>query len=390
MSPLIGRRVLHPGAWWLWALGLATAASRTTHPVLLALIIAVAAYVVARRRSDAPWALAFRLYVWLGVLIVVIRILARVVLGGGDGPTVILVLPEFSLPAWMAGIRLLGPVSAEAVLGGAYDGMRLATMVICLGAANALANPKRLVYALPSALYEVGTSVAVALAMAPQLTESFQRVRRARRLRGGVPPAAERRRWWAWRGVRRRLAAMRAIRAIVMPVFSDALERSLALAAAMDSRGYGRGGGLSSRWRLVTGVLMLAGLAGLSVGAYGLLDPTTPRLLGPLMVAGGVLLAAAGFAVAGRRVKRTRYRPDRWRAGEWAVLISGAIAAGGVVLAGLVSPADGGASLQAAPEVSLLPPAVPPLALAAVVAAVVPAWLAPAPPLTTSEPRAAR
>ena len=28
-------RALHPGAWWLWALGLATAASRTTNPLLL-------------------------------------------------------------------------------------------------------------------------------------------------------------------------------------------------------------------------------------------------------------------------------------------------------------------------------------------------------------------
>jgi len=35
-------RALHPGAWWLWALGLAAAASRTTNPLLLALVVAVA------------------------------------------------------------------------------------------------------------------------------------------------------------------------------------------------------------------------------------------------------------------------------------------------------------------------------------------------------------
>ena len=43
-------RALHPGAWWLWALGLATAASRTTNPLLLALIIAV----VGVRRVRPP------------------------------------------------------------------------------------------------------------------------------------------------------------------------------------------------------------------------------------------------------------------------------------------------------------------------------------------------
>ena len=42
-------RDLHPGAWWLWALGLAAAASRTTNPLLLALVLAVVAH--GRRRA---------------------------------------------------------------------------------------------------------------------------------------------------------------------------------------------------------------------------------------------------------------------------------------------------------------------------------------------------
>ena len=78
-------RALHPVAWWLWALGLAVAASRTTNPLLLGAIIAVASWVVMARRSDAPWAKAFRLYVIAGVAVVVIRVLFRVLFGGGDG-----------------------------------------------------------------------------------------------------------------------------------------------------------------------------------------------------------------------------------------------------------------------------------------------------------------
>ncbi|WP_378193649.1 hypothetical protein [Actinoallomurus acaciae] len=31
-------RDLHPGAWWLWTLGLVTAANRTTNPWLLAAV----------------------------------------------------------------------------------------------------------------------------------------------------------------------------------------------------------------------------------------------------------------------------------------------------------------------------------------------------------------
>ena len=66
-------RPLHPGAWWLWATGLATAASRTTNPILLALILVVAGYVVACRRTTAPWARAYGFYLRMGLVVVAIR-----------------------------------------------------------------------------------------------------------------------------------------------------------------------------------------------------------------------------------------------------------------------------------------------------------------------------
>ncbi|GAA4011085.1 CbiQ family ECF transporter T component [Allokutzneria multivorans] len=298
-------RTLHPGAWWLWALGLATAASRTTNPLLLALILAVAGFVVAHRRGDAPWALAFRMYVLLGAVIVFSRVVFRIIFGGGQGEIVLFTLPQIPLPEWAAGIRLFGPVAAEQLLGGFYDGLRLATMVVCLGAANALANPKRMLKAVPSALYEIGAAVVVALSVAPQLIESVLRVRRARRLRGGAQKG------------------MKALRAIVIPVLTDALDRSLALAAAMDSRGYGRTGTRQRGPRLLTGFLVIGGLAGICVGVYGLLDGTAPRYLGGPVLAGGLALAIAGFVLGGRRVPRTVYRPDSWRAPELLVAACG-------------------------------------------------------------------
>src|SRR4051794_36530689 len=254
-------RALHPGAWWLWALGLAAAASRTTNPLLLGLIVVVAGLVVSARRGDAPWAFAFKFYLWAGLFVVLSRVLFRVVFGGGYGEHILFTLPSVPLPAWATGIRLFGPVAAEQVLAGLYDGMRLAAMLICLGAANALADPKRMLKAVPGALYEVGTAVVVALSVAPQLVESVLRVRRARRLRGG------------------RQRGLQALRGIAMPVLVDALDRSLALAAAMDSRGYGRGTGATRRVRLATGTLLVAGLLGVCVGVYGLLDGTSPGWL---------------------------------------------------------------------------------------------------------------
>ena len=67
-------RFLHPVAWWLWALALAAAASRTLNPILLTAIIAVAALVVASRRPHAPWAGSFRAFMWLGLFVLLVRV----------------------------------------------------------------------------------------------------------------------------------------------------------------------------------------------------------------------------------------------------------------------------------------------------------------------------
>jgi energy-coupling factor transport system permease protein len=300
-------RDLHPVAWWVWALGLATAASFTTNPYLLLLLIGVACLAVAARRSAQPWADSFRIYLWLGVVIVVIRVVFRILVGGGDAGRVLIHLPSIPLPHWTLGLRLLGPVTQESLLGGLYDGLRLAAIVICVGSANALANPKRLLRSVPPALYEVGSALVVAVTVLPQLADSVRRVRAAQLLRGG-----ETRR-------------VRGLRRLLVPVLEDSLERSLALAAGMDTRGYGRTGGATPRERRTTGGLMLLGLGAVCVGVYGGLDATTPAWLGRPMLVLGAVVSVVAVRLAGRRVARTRYRPDRWRWPELVVAASGVL-----------------------------------------------------------------
>jgi energy-coupling factor transport system permease protein len=168
---------------------------------------------------------------------------------------------------------------------------------------------------LPGALYELGVAVTVALSVAPQLVQSVQRVRKARQLRGA-----------GGRGGRRR-GSRGALRAIAIPVLHDALERSLRLAAAMDSRGYGRTGSASRGSRRLTAALLLTGLAGLCVGAYGLLGAGLPGVAGAAGFGAGAGLCLAGLVLGGRRVSRSQYRPDPWRWPEWAVAGCGVVSA---------------------------------------------------------------
>ncbi len=356
-------RSLHPVAWWLWALGLATAATRTTNPILLATILAVAGLVVAARRGSAPWARAFRVYLILGLVVIAVRIVFRMVLGaapeGSDGH-LLFRLPSVGLPDWMAGIHLGGRIEAEDVLAAAYDGLRLATMLCCVGAANALADPKRALRSLPGALYEIGVAVVVALTVAPQMIESGQRVLPARRLRGES-------------GGRYRL-----LHRLVLPVLQDALARSLALAAAMESRGYGRTRPAAARIRHTSAGLVVAGLIALAVGGYGVLNSAGGSYGLPALLV-GVGCCCAGLYLGGRRQVRTRYRPDRWQLPEWVAAVSGALAAAGCFAPGIGTVLNPPTSPLTWPTVAVLP-------LLGVLLAALPAVLTPTPPAMPTGP----
>ena len=315
MSGTARTRRIHAGAWWVWALALGVTATRTTNPVLLVLILAVTGYVTATCRPATPWSRSYGTFLRLAGVVLVIRVAFHVLLGGVTGPTILVRLPEVPLPAWAAGIRLGGPLSAEGVLNALYDGLRLAVLLVCVGAANSLADPRRLLKSLPAALYEVSVAVVVALTTAPQLIVSATRIRRARQLRGATAKG------------------IRGFTSLLVPVVEDAFERSLSMAATMDSRGYGRAGDVDRRTRALTGACVIGGLAGLTLGAYGSLDTTAPSALGLPVLLLGAALGAAGLAIGSRRVPRTRYRPDRWAGLETLIAGSGIAAVVGIIVA---------------------------------------------------------
>jgi energy-coupling factor transport system permease protein len=363
-------RWLHPGSWWLWALGLAAAASRTTNPLLLLLIVAAAAVVVNARRPDAPWGRSFGFFHKLGVLVIVVRVGVQILFGATLGTTVLVELPGIGLPSWLAGVRLGGDITLESILMALYDGLRLATILICVGAANSLASPTRLLKSVPAALYELGVSVVVALTFTPQLVSDVDRLRTARRLRG------------------RPTSGPRAIAGAAIPVLEGALERSVTLAAAMDSRGYGRRGPVPARQRRTASAMLLGGLVAACIGTYGLVSADAPVLLGLPMLAVGVAASVSGVALAGRTSVRTRYRPDPWLSPEWLVAGSGAL----VALAFAAAAWAGVAGMTATVD----PPAWPGLpwvALVALAIATTPALTAPPVPRMLTDrdlPRPAR
>lgn len=364
---LAGHRVLHPVAWWVWGLGLATAAAHTTNPILLALVVAVAAWVVLQRREvGASSGLAPFLVV--GALAIALRVILTVALGNGvSGQVVLVQLPQVQLPSWVAGLRLGGPVTLESVVAAAVEGARLAATLACFGAANALASPRRLLRYAPATLYDVGTAVVVALTYAPQMAEHAGRVRAARRLRGHDG-----------RGLRE-------VARLAIPVLEGSLDRSLHLAASMESRGYGRTPVRGPRARTLGSALALLGGAGILGGLYGVLARASGGWLGlPMLLAGSVVTALA-LVLGARGDARTAYRRDPWRTPEWVVSALGV----GVAAVLVAADARGWEGVHLA-QVPLQAPGMPPALLAVVGATALAGVLTPLPPGLARAHEAAR
>ncbi|MDJ0343654.1 CbiQ family ECF transporter T component, partial [Streptomyces sp. PH10-H1] len=314
------------------------------------------------RRTDAPWARSYGAFLKLGLVVLAIRLVFAILLGSPiPGTHTLFTLPEIPLPDWARGVRLGGKVTAEGLLFALYDGMKLATLLVCVGAANALANPARLLKSLPGALYEAGVAVVVAMTFAPNLVTDVQRLRAARRLRGRED-----------RGVR-------ALLQVGLPVLEGALERSVALAAAMDARGYGRSADVPPAIRRTTAALTLGGLLGVCAGTYALLSASGAGYGVPVLLL-GLVSALAGLRLGGRRSIRSRYRPDRWGIRAW--LVSGS----GVAVAALMIWAASHDPLALAPStIPLTAPTLPLWPALSVLAGLLPAFVSPLPaPLPAS------
>lgn len=349
-------RLAHPLAWWIWAGALAAAISRLANPLLLLLAIGVVVVVVLNRRDpSAPGSLS--VIGIIGLAAVVMRLVVSVVFGSGRyGRTVLVDAPVVPLPDWLGGIRLGGPVTAEGLATAGVEGLRLAAILIVLAAANLLASPRRLLRYLPASLDDIGTTMVIGLAYAPALADDAARVRRARRLRGH-----------GGRGIRE-------VAATLPVVLDGALERALALAASMDTRGYGRRrAGTASRR---SGIALLVGSFGALAGVYGLFDATTPTAVALALALGGTLVASLAGVYRARSDRRTRYRRDPWGLPETLTALSGLLTAAAAVAAGLSSSPV--TRMETLPVQGL---ALPLLALPVLAVAAAPAWVTPAPPL---------
>jgi energy-coupling factor transporter transmembrane protein EcfT len=243
---------LHPLTWWLWALGLAISVIRFDDTIFTLVVIGVVAVVVVSIRENAPWSKSFNWTLKLSAWILLVRTIIGVLIGVPIPGTTLFTVPILPLPDWMPGIRIGGTVTFERLSSAITEGILICAIIVIFGAATSLTSPHKLLRVLPVYIYEFGISIVIATSVLPQLVTSLARIRQAQKLRG------------------QSLRGFTSWKRVAIPLLEESLARSLDLAAAMDSRGYGLNKNRSKyrhiKWRgmdslVVSTALIMIGLS---------------------------------------------------------------------------------------------------------------------------------
>jgi len=199
-------------AFAAWSAAALVVVLTSTNPVYRVLVLLVALNVLlALRRPDASLR---ALFIAVGVAAVLATLLNAVL--SHTGQHVLFIVPE-QIPG------IGGPITAEAVLYGADVALGIAAAVLAITPLSRVLHPHDLVDAFPAPLQRSAALIGAALNLVPAMARNAVAISEAQRMRGSSG------------------ARLRDWHAVAAPVVLSALDDSLQLAEAMDSRGFGNG-----------------------------------------------------------------------------------------------------------------------------------------------------
>ncbi|MFM1984119.1 MAG: hypothetical protein RL723_554 [Actinomycetota bacterium] len=241
----------HPASWWIFGIAMASAAALSRDLIILGSLCFISIVILALKKERTQAASpTLKFYLLVSVAVIISRVIFRIVFNLSDPrqDEIALFLPKVEINLGFGDpVELLGDISSNSLSAAFLDGIRLAAIILGIGISVTFANPRKLLRSTPAVLYEIATSVAIAINLAPQMIKSTQRIRAAQKLRG-------------------RSKRIGLLVGTLIPVLEDALDKSQLLAASMSSRGFGRQSNSSKR--VLTGVLSLLAVLFFSIGTY--------------------------------------------------------------------------------------------------------------------------
>ena len=289
--------MFHTWSWVVWLVAAAAPAFTMRNPFYLALLLGAAWIIYTALGRSTPMGSSWGSFVKLGLFVFALAIPFNA-LSIHMGQITLFQLPE----NWPI---IGGPITLEAIIGGAASGLSLLTILVVFAAFNAVVDHYQLLRATPSFLFQAGVVISIAITFVPQMVLSAREIRQAQRIRG------------------HRFRGLRDLLPLVLPLLANSLERSIQLAETMEARGFGTAVSPLSRRRAVLSQMgLLAALVAILVGLALLAFNQQGRVWGWLLFGAGVIGVLAFFGLHGRQVQRTRYRRPTWHARDTVVVIA--------------------------------------------------------------------
>ncbi len=334
--------MVHTWSWVAWLVAAAVPAFTLRNPLYLVLVLGTAWLVYTALGRTSPIGSSWGAFARIGLFFLVLAVPFNA-LSNHAGQIVLFRLPA----AWPV---VGGPVTLEAAIVGAVNGLGLFTILMVFAAFNAVVDHYQLLRATPPFLFQAGVVLSIAITFVPQMVIGAGEIRQAQRIRG------------------HRFRGLRDLVPLVLPLLANALERAIQLAEMMEARGFGGvARPVSHRRTLLTQLAMLAGLLSLLAGLFLPAYLSGSRLWGWGLAAVGMGILLGAFRVQGKQVQRTRYRRLPWHGWDTAVVLASSAVVAVLLAARLLAPAS--LAYSPFPPYSLWPPFNPPVGMALVLLA---------------------
>jgi energy-coupling factor transporter transmembrane protein EcfT len=265
-------RNYHPATWMIWTLSAAVVALLTRNPWYLLSLSLIAILVRWIGTGERPGGWFLRIYISLLISPAILNLVFS-----RSGDTVLLELPI----RWIG-----GPYTLEGLVFGAAAGVQIACLLTVMTVFSERVSAQDLLRRTPSALYPVGVTASLGLTFVPHARQAYDALREAQQIRGYQPKG--------WRDLPK----------VVTPLVILSLERAIAIAESLVSRGWGSQG-LSGWHRMAVG----SGLVGMAFGLGTWILFPSQGWVALLLILLACILLWFGFRVGDRS---QRFRPDIW------------------------------------------------------------------------------
>lgn len=261
--------------WMVWLLAAAVLVMMTRNPLYtLILLLAVKLVDMVCARPDAAFKLPL---LRIGAVLLLLATLFNA-LFVHVGSTVLFRIPS-GWP-WVG-----GPVTVEAAVYGAVNGLMLLTLLALFTTFNNIVTTGELVRFAPRALRDLAVVVLIAITYMPETMNQLKRIREAQAIRG------------------HRVQGIGDWRPVLIPLLIGGLERAMSVAEAMVARGYGSTTDADQPFGV-----QLALLAGLLAAFAGWVLSFWIGWPGWLLMGVGIAIIGVLMWRLGRQTPFTRYR----------------------------------------------------------------------------------